>query len=203
MDLVSTIVGSCISTILFTLATISLGRLFGLTASSTSVGFGPTLLTWVVGRTRIALKPIPFGGFVKFRDPVLGDDYEDINPVYRLPILWSLLVIVGPPAILLGVGIVTYLNASARGVKIASLVLVWTGVSCLLPIPTQNGFAAIQRLTLPKHKLPAVGDFPFWFTFPTVIALLILGLVVLVTLCFYADVAIRIADGLFRYAPPN
>lgn len=207
MDLIATIVGSFISSTLFVGVTISFGRLFGLATASAGVGVGPMILSWVSRGTRYALKLFPISASVKFRDPVFGDEYEGINPAFRLPALRSLLVIVGPPIVLLVLGVTAYLNGSTRSIKIASLVLVWNSVSCLLPIPGQHGFAAIQRLTIPKNRLPAVSDLPTWFALPAVLIMIVVGLAALVTLCFFGDLAIGIADGIadlvLRRAPSN
>ena len=203
MDVLTVVIASLATSIIFAAGTSRLGAIFGLESANVGIGLGPRLTSAKLGSMRLEIRPVPIGSFVKFRDPVFGDEYNGINPVFRLSALKASLVMVGPPLILVALAIATLLGTPARAARLGSLVALWTGVSCLLPIPSQNGFALLQRLRMPASKLPEVQGLSSRLKGCSLLALMAAGLLAFVTLCFNADFALGILERVVPSTPPN
>ena len=121
MDTVAIIVASLSVAIIFAALTSLLGRVCGLRTSSAEVGLGPRIGGFTAGRTRFGLRLVPTGSCVRFRDPVLGDQYEGVNPVLRLSIPASALVMLDPPVALIALGVAVPTTSADRAMRLAAI----------------------------------------------------------------------------------
>lgn len=194
MDIVAIIVASLSVAIVFAAGTSLLGRVCGLRTSSAEVGLGPRIGGFTAGRARFGLRLFPTGSCVRFRDPVLGDEYEGVNPVLRLSIPATAVVMLGPPVALVALGVAVATTSPERSLRLAAIVSIWTGVSCLLPLPSQNGFALLVRLTAPANQLPEMPEINTWASVGALILSMLLGFAVLLVLLVWPDLALGLLD---------